>query len=137
MISLKFSSKYRVMKKQNFVIALIVVWVVAAALSPIYFFLDYSLFLTVISVSAVLVTAGMMLMTYMFYRAQLRRAFIRSHLNAKEHIVPSDVEEESFDNKQSWVDHKDPCTIMEDAEEQGVMMIQKADGGVSLSLIHI
>ena len=133
MISLKFSSKYRVMKKQNFVIALIVVWVVAAALSPIYFFLDYSLFLTVISVSAVLVTAGMMLMTYMFYRAQLRRAFIRSHLNAKEQIVPSDVEEESFDNKQSWVDHKDPCTIMEDAEEQGVMMIQKADGGVSPS----
>ena len=129
MISLKFSSKYRVMKKQNFVIALIIVWVVAAALSPIYFFLDYSLFLTVISVSAVLVTAGMMLITYMFYRAQLRRAFIRSHLNAKEQIVPSDVEEESFDNKQSWVDHKDPCTIMEDDEEQGVMMIQKASGG--------
>ena len=76
MISLKFSLKYRVMKKQNFVIALIVVWVVAAALSPIYFFLDYSLFLTVISVSAVLVTAGMMLMTYMFYRAQLRLSLI-------------------------------------------------------------
>lgn len=131
MISLKFSSKYRVMKKQNFVIALIGVWLVAASLSPIYFFLDYSLFLTVISISAVLVTAGMMLITYMFYRAQLRRAFIRSHYNnANEQNVPSDVEDEMFDHQhhqhQSSRDHTDPCTIMEDEEEdQGVMMIQK------------
>eukprot|EP00111_Clytia_hemisphaerica_P017263 TCONS_00051100-protein len=84
MISLKFSSQYRVMKKINFIASLLAVWVVTGGLSPIYFILDYSLFLTIISLSAVLVTAVMMFITYMFYRAQLRRAFIRSHSTPKD-----------------------------------------------------
>ena len=92
MISLKFSTQYRVMRKRNFLATLLAVWVVAASLSPIYFFIEYSLFLTVISVSAVLVTAAMMFVTYMFYRAQLRRTFIRSHSSAPKD--PSDQKTE-------------------------------------------
>ena len=120
MISLKFSSKYRVTKKQNFLVGLVGGWLVAAGLSPIYFFLDYSLFLTVISVSAVLVTAVMMLVTYMFYRVQLRRAFIRSRSNAKEYKTSSDVEDTLHQTLEDR--HEDPCTILED---DGPGMIQQ------------
>jgi len=92
MISLKFSTHYRVMRKRNFLATLLAVWIVAAILSPIYFFIEYSLFLMIISVSAVLVTAVMMFITYMLYRAQLRLAFIRSHSS-----TPKDPNEQKTD----------------------------------------
>ena len=97
MISLKFPSKYRLMQRKNFALSLVSVWFIAAALSPIYFFLDYSLFLTLISVSAVLVTAAMMLVTYWFYRTRLRHAFIRSHSNPKEYIIPNIDDDDTAD----------------------------------------
>lgn len=78
MISLKFPSRYRVMQKKRFVIGLVTVWLLAIGLTPIYFLLEFKVYLPIISVLMVLITAVVMVITYMFYRTQLKKTYIRT-----------------------------------------------------------
>lgn len=78
-ISLKFTQRYREMKKRYFLISLIAVWVFTLLLSPAYLFLSFTLYLVIFSISIVLITAIIMIITYMFYKVNLRRSFNRTY----------------------------------------------------------
>lgn len=84
MISLKFPARYRAMKNRNFVISLVVVWLLAIGLSPIYFLMEFKLYLLMTSVVIVIIASVMLLVTYRFYRAQLNRTYSRTHSNREE-----------------------------------------------------